>query len=140
VAHLNVKAIESHLESAHFHYVSSVLSFAKDIVTAGEAHGRKSSFWVDSGLCKSKADAVLLFEAVDSVFEEIKAMAPEDLALQAYKAHGRLLTVLSNLRGTQPEKWPDMPYIPTFESKHAPYAPVDVPAEASAEASSSRLG
>jgi hypothetical protein len=93
---------------------------------------------VESGLCASSKDAQLLFETVDGILEEIRAMAPENLAEHAYKAHGRLLTVLSNLRGTEPEKWPEMPRMPTFESKHASYAPVDIPAEASAEASSSR--
>lgn len=130
-AHLNVKAIESHLESAHFHYVSSVLSFAKDVQTAGISNGRKSSFWVESGLCASQEDARKLFVAVDAILAEIKTTAPEGVANKAYKAHGRLLNVLSNLRGVEPHEWPDMPQMPSFESKNAPYA--------SGEASTSKL-
>jgi hypothetical protein len=130
--HASVKAAEAYLELAHVSYQSSIVSFAKDLDASGKLHGRNSTFWVESGLCETKEDVELMFAAVDSSLTKLRASAPENLGKVAYHTHSCFLNAISLLNGEASHVYPDVPKAPTFESKHAFYAP------ATAEANSSQ--
>lgn len=131
-AHAQVTGLSTFLELAHWQYQSLLISFAKDLQVAEARFPRSDDYWVLSGLCTEQQQAIDLFKVVDDFVTAFSATAPEDLSELVFSLHGRFLNVLSHLHGEDPRMWPDIPAAPTFESKHAPHAPVPSEAEGSA--------
>lgn len=132
-AHVHVKTIESLLESARLQYSEQVLAFAEDLDAARRIHSVDSSYWVESGLCEHQEDAESLFSVAEAAQDELRGTGPKGTLGVALGAHGRLMSLLSNLTDRLIISSPG-------PSRDASPAPMDVDAVATTSSSSKGKG
>lgn len=120
------------MELARTNYLHQVSSFAMDLKLMKESHGLDSPFWPQSGLFEKDEDIPAFFETVDSVVTLLATPSSQPLSDRLFKAHSMLLNTLAHFNGLPPSDFGTLPDPPTFETRHAPFAPIVVTDDAPA--------
>ncbi len=131
VAHSSFSALAVHMDMARENYIHQVASFAQDLKLAKASHSADSPFWRKSGLFEKDDDIPAFFDTVDALIAKLEAPGDKPLSDRLFEVHGTLLNKLAHFNGLPPYNFGPAPEPVTFETKHAPFVPIEVVDDAS---------